>query len=144
MKRAVLFQIHKGGIRRLQHSNAAETAKKSQFSLQKSSELGAPLESNPRTSEGHPRTGAAAGWALHQKCLPRVTPQVWNILRCREGEAEEDEGDRLEFICTNPFEFSIGLKEVLYLCFWSDQSASDLLQEKKRQKNPASSVWLTT
>lgn len=76
MKRAVLFQIHKGGIRRLQHSNAAETAKKSQFSLQKSSELAAPLESNPRTSEGHPRTGAAAGWALHQKCLPRVS------LRC--------------------------------------------------------------
>lgn len=55
MKLAVLFQIHKGGIRRLQHSNAAETAKKSQFSLQNCSELSAPLESNRRTSEGHYR-----------------------------------------------------------------------------------------
>lgn len=53
MKLAVLFQIHKGGIRHLQHSNAAETAKKSQFSLQNCSELSAPLKSNRRTSEGH-------------------------------------------------------------------------------------------
>lgn len=56
-----------------QTSAAQQTAKKSQFSLQKSSELGTPLESNPRTSEGHHRTNAAAGRALDSMVFPCVS-----------------------------------------------------------------------